>query len=251
MSMRKSLLISASLCFAFFLIPVVSPGAQSAEPKTPFNGYSLKGWKPVDENAKNTWIVGRAELDQEDEKSILVRPLLKKDKKYVPGDLVNFVEGDWAAEPRGGVDFHTEEKYGDCLVELEFMVSKNSNSGIYLMGEYEVQILDSWGRENMGPGDVGALYGAAPPKMNASLRPGDWQKIQIDFSAPKFDAGGKKTQNAKFNKITLNGKVVQENVVMNQQTPGGITGKEAPKGPLMIQGNHGPIALRNIKIFEK
>lgn len=223
----------------------------AAEVKKPFNGYSLQGWKAVDTNAKNTWIVGRVSVDPEDEKAFLVKPLLKKDKKFVEGELINFVEGDWTTEPRNGVDFYTEEKYGDCVVELEFMVSKNSNSGIYLMGEYEVQVLDSWGHEKMGPGDVGALYGAAPPKVNASLEPGKWQRFEIDFTAPKFDASGKKIANAKFNKITLNGKVVQENVEMKEQTPGGVTGKEAPKGPLMFQGNHGPVAFRNIKITEK
>jgi hypothetical protein len=109
-------------------------------------------------------------------------------------------------------------------------------------------VLDSFGKEKMGTGDIGALYGAAPPKVNASKAPGEWQKFVIDFRAPKFDDGGKKVANARFVKIELNGQVIQENVEMKGVTPAGVTGKEAPAGPLMFQGDHGPVAYRNIKI---
>jgi hypothetical protein len=128
------------------------------------------------------------------------------------------------------------------------MVPKGSNSGVYIMGEYEIQILDSFGKTEVGPGDVGGLYGAQAPKVNAAKAPGEWQKFVVDFRAPKFDASGKKTANARFVRVTLNGKVIHENVEMKQQTPGGVTGKEHAEGPLMFQGNHGPVAFRNIKI---
>ena len=116
-------------------------------------------------------------------------------------------------------------------------------------GEYEVQILDSYGKpdDKLGQGDLGALYSAAAPKKNAAKRPGEWQKFVIDFQAPKFE-GGKKTANAKFIKVVLNDVVLHENVEMKQQTPGGLTGKEAATGPLMFQGDHGAVAFRNIKI---
>ena len=69
------------------------------------------------------------------------------------------------------------------------MVPKGSNSGIYVMGEYEVQILDSYGKpaDKLTQGDLGALYSAAAPKVNASKKPGEWQKFVIEFQAPKFD----------------------------------------------------------------
>jgi hypothetical protein len=118
------------------------------------------------------------------------------------------------------------------------------------MGEYEIQILDSFGKEKVGPSDMGGLYGAAAPKVNACKKPGEWQKYVIDFRAPRFKEG-KKVSKAKFIKITLNDKVIHENVEMNSQTPGGLTGKEVPTGPLMFQGNHGPVAFRNIKITRK
>ncbi len=70
----------------------------------------------------------------------------------------------------------------------------------------------------------------------------------IDFSAPQFNAAGKKTANAKFLKVELNGKVLHENVEMKGATPGGVTGQEHATGPLMLQGNHGTAAFRNISI---
>src|SRR5204863_1947998 len=100
------------------------------------------------------------------------------------------------------------------VIEVELMVPKGSNSGVYVMGEYEVQVLDSFGKPNekMGQGDIGAVYGYSAPKVNASKAPGEWQKFVIDFRAPKFDAEGKKTTNARFIKIELNGQIVQQDL---------------------------------------
>jgi hypothetical protein len=128
------------------------------------------------------------------------------------------------------------------------MVPKGSNSGVYVMGEYEVQVLDSFGKKDVSDSDIGALYGAAPPKINASKPPGEWQKFEIEFRAPRFDESGKKVANAKFVKITLNGQVIQADVEMKGPTPSGITGKESPTGPIMFQGDHGPVSYRNIKV---
>ena len=140
-----------------------------------------------------------------------------------------------------GTDIFTEQKFGDIHLELEFMVPKGSNSGIYLMGEYEVQILDSFGKpdDKLTQGDLGALQRRQAAQKNVAKKPGEWQKFVIDFQAPKFE-GGKKIANAKFVKVTLNDVVLHENVEMKQHTPGGLTGKEAATGPLMFQGDHGP-----------
>lgn len=147
----------------------------------------------------------------------------------------------------GGADISTAEKYGDCTIDLEFMIPRGSNSGIYVMGEYEVQVFDSYGKKKLSQGDLGAIYSAAAPRTNASKKPGEWQKIVIDFQAPRFE-GDKRTAKAKFLKVVLNGEVIHENVVVNGATPGGLTGKEAATGPLMFQGDHGPVVYRNIKI---
>jgi hypothetical protein len=127
-------------------------------------------------------------------------------------------------------------------------VPKGANSGIYVMGEYEVQVLDSFGKEKLGGGDMGAVYGAAPPAVNACKPPGEWQKYVIDCQAPKFDGDGKKVANAILLKVELNGQRLHENLEMKGPTPAGVTGKEAADGPLMFQGDHGPVAYRNISI---
>jgi len=69
-----------------------------------------------------------------------------------------------------------------------------------------------------------------------------------DAKAPKFDGEGKKTGNAVFVKVELNGQVIHENVEMKGPTPGGLTGKEAPTGPIMYQGDHGIVSFRNLKV---
>ena len=85
--------------------------------------------------------------------------------------------------------------------------------------------------------------------MNASLAPGKWQSFDIVFRAPRFDESGKKTANAVFEKVIHNGVVVHENAELTGPTRGGY-GKEKPVGPLRLQGDHGPVAYRNIYIEE-
>lgn len=198
----------------------------------PFNGKDLTGLRFKGDSNRSKWTVGKASVDDADERKLRVA----SDGK----ELVNAAGG--------GVDVYTDAKHGDAIIEVELMVPKGSNSGIYVMGEYEVQVLDSWGVEKPGPGDIGAIYGAAPPRKNAAKRPGDWQTMIIDFKAPRFDATGKKTANARFVRVTLNGEVIHENVEVTGPTPSCLSGKESPTGPLMFQGDHGPVAYRNIKI---
>jgi hypothetical protein len=186
---------------------------------------------------RSKWVVGYATLDPNDNKKLKVA-----NQGDGPMQLINKEER--------GVDIYTLEKYADCTISLEFTVPQGSNSGVYVMGEYEIQILDSFGKDKIGPGDLGGLYNAAAPKKNAAKRPGEWQTFEIVFEAPKFD-GDKKTSNAKFVKVVLNGEVIHENVEMKGPTPSGVTGKEAAAGPLMFQGDHGPVAYRNIKITPK
>ena len=208
--------------------------ATAAEPEViePFNGKDLSGWKLRNDNLdKSRWVVGTAKLAEN------------------PSQLTVAAEGhELVNKASGGVDAWSEQKFGDAVLEIEVMVPKGSNSGIYVMGEYEIQVLDSFGKEKVGPGDLGGLYGASAPRVNASKAPGEWQKFIIDYRAPRFDDQGKKTQNAVFVKITLNDQVIHENVEMKGPTPSGVTGKEAATGPIMFQGDHGPVAYRNIKV---
>jgi hypothetical protein len=156
-----------------------------------------------------------------------------------------------AAKHGDSIDIFSDKKFGDCRIELQLMVPQNSNSGVYVMGEYEIQVLDSWQRgTKLNGGDMGAVYGASPPGINASRRPGQWQKYVIDFRAPRFDSSGKKRSGrrgkARLLRVELNGQVLHENLTMDKETPGGVAGKESPRGSLMFQGNHGPVAYRNI-----
>lgn len=220
-----------------FLLASLAPAADPTPVKL-FNGKDLTGWKAKNA-AKNQWQACAVSWNEKD-----------------PGKLIGGVDNSpdgsgrvLAAVTGGGSDLYTDAKFGDMKLEVEFMLPKGSNSGVYVMGEYEVQVLDSYGKpaEKLSMGDLGALYSAAAPKVNAAKKPGEWQKFEIDFRAPKF-VDGKKVANAKFVKVVLNGTVLHENVEMKGATPGGLTGKEAATGPLMFQGDHGPVAFKNIVV---
>jgi hypothetical protein len=158
-------------------------------------------------------------------------------------------------------------KHGDLDLELDFMLTKESNSGIYLQGNYEVQLFDSWGKKSAKYNDNGGIYerwndskpegekgyeGYAP-RFNVAKAPGLWQNIKISYQAPRFDAAGKKIANAVFLKITLNGVVIHENVEVSGPTRGSLTAEDVASGPLRIQGDHGSLAIKNIVInnFDK
>jgi hypothetical protein len=222
-------------------LAALAVAADAGKPVLPFDGKTFDGWNCKGAApAESQWAVGLAKVDPADPKMLVAEP--------AGPDAAALVCTSGHGKGKQGRDLFSTQKFGDCTVELEVMVPQGSNSGIYLMGEYEVQVLDSFGREKLGPGDMGGIYGAQAPKVNACKKPGEWQKYVIEFRAPRFDAAGQKTANAKFIKITLNGQVLHENVEMQKQTPGGVQGKEAAEGPLMFQGNHGPVAYRNIKV---
>ncbi|MDB6024964.1 MAG: hypothetical protein JWM68_1187 [Verrucomicrobiales bacterium] len=148
-------------------------------------------------------------------------------------------------------------EHGDCKAHIEFLVSSNSNSGVYLQGRYEVQILDSWGVEHPKDSDNGGIYhrwknhagydGHAPLR-NVSKRPGEWQTFDITFRAPRFDASGKKVENGRFVKVLHNGKLIHENAEVTGPTRSPAFEKEGPTGPIILQGDHGPVAFRNLWI---
>ena len=200
-----------------------------------FNGKNLDEWTTKAGSGQgDKWVVGKAKISPDNPKM-----LVAADGR---GEMINLTPKHGASR-----DIYSKAKFSDCRIELQVMVPQGSNSGIYVMGEYEIQVLDSWGRRKMSGGDMGAVYGASPPQVNASKKPGQWQKYVIDFQAPEFDSSRKKTGTAKLLKVELNGKTLhKKNLVMEKQTPGGVAGREAPTGPLMFQGNHGPVAYRNI-----
>ena len=202
-----------------------------------FNGKNLDGWKLRNPNAKNSrWaVVGGVKLAEEMPNRLL--------PAKGEGVLLNGGDG-------RGVDLLTEYQHGDCEMSIEFVVPKGSNSGVYFQGQYEVQILDSFGKKDaeLKYGDCGGIYNTSPPKTNACKAPGQWQKFEVTFRAPRFDKDGKKTANATFVKVLLNGTLIQENVEVKGPTTASLGGPEKPTGPLLLQGDHGPVAFRNIKL---
>mgnify|MGYP001576661646 CR=1 FL=1 len=210
-----------------------------------FNGKDLSGWHAQDDR-KNEWLTTRGvRWDR------LLGPT-RLTAVPAPGDrMLNGTTG-------RTVNIVTDEKFGDHELYLEFMVSQGSNSGVYLHGLYEVQIFDSWGSwEPMKTSDCGAIYhrwidgkgvGGSAPSRNVSRRPGEWQSFHIWFEGPRFDAGGRKNANAKFIRVLYNGYSIQENVELEGPTRAHMTIPEAPLNPIMLQGDHGPVAFRNIYV---
>lgn len=171
------------------------------------------------------------------------------------GILVNDVD-----EKNPGHDLYFNLQHGDIDLQMDYMMAKGSNSGIYLQGRYEIQLLDSWGTVNPRSSDNGGIYerwndskpdgqkgyeGHAP-RQNVSRAPGLWQHIRVSFQAPRFDDKGIKITNAKILSIWLNGVLIQDNVELSGPTRGALDSKESALGPLRLQGDHGAIAFKNI-----
>lgn len=155
----------------------------------------------------------------------------------------------------------TRRRWGDAEVMLEFMIPAKSNSGIKLHGVYEIQIFDSWQATKLTGADCGGIYprgemkpryhhldDGIAPLVNAAKAPGEWQTLNIVFRAPQFDSKGKKVVNARFEKVLLNGKLVQDNVELAHPTGNAWRDPEHATGPLLIQGDHGPVAFRNVRL---
>lgn len=230
--------------FAVLAIATAIAGCRTAPPGQGsialFNGHDLTDWH----TPTGTWqIVRNVTLDPSNNKSFSAAP--------GSGAMVN-------STTNHTVNLISEADFGDCEAHVEFCVPKDSNSGVYLMGRYEVQILDSWGVAQPKSSDCGGIYASCSdpkpdytghaPAVNASKPPGEWQTFDITFRAPRFDASGRKIENAKFIQVIHNGKVIQENVEVPRPTCAAHWLDEKPKGPLMLQGDHGPVAYRNILV---
>ncbi len=151
-------------------------------------------------------------------------------------------------------------EHGDIEAHIEFMVPEGSNSGIYFMGRYEIQVLDSYGKTEPAHSDCGGIYQrwdpsressgyeGVPPRVNAALPAGKWQSFDVVFLAPRFDENGAKIRNARFVRVTHNGAVIHENIELSGPTRAAMLADESPRGPLMFQGDHGPVAYRNLRL---
>jgi len=225
--------------YLFVLLAIPATNAQSPLPLSDLSFFKSP--------SSNWQIAGDAHADLESKGLLIV--------KSGTGVLVNK-----PVNENTKADLYSTEEYGDADLELDYMMTKESNSGIYLQGRYEVQLLDSWGVLNSKPGDNGGIYerwdesrpegkkgfeGYAP-RQNVSKAPGLWQHLKISFRGPRF-VNGVKTDNAKMLSVELNGVLIHENVELFGSTRGALEGESA-KGPLRLQGDHGTVAFRNIQI---
>jgi hypothetical protein len=222
---------------AYLLVAAAPKAADAGGDKVVLN--RLDAWKAQGgPQAKAHWKLAKdAKLDPNDPKK-----LLAVDAGGPGGEAMVL------SEPTHGADIVSTQEFGDGEYHCEFMVAKGSNSGFYVMGRYEVQIFDSYGKpkERLGPVDTGGIYSTRAPGENAAKPAGESQSFDVVFKAPRFDANGTKTSNALFLSVKLNGRTIHENVEAPKPTGSEIDSKEVAKGPLMLQGDHGPVAFRNV-----
>ena len=218
-------------------------GADWDRPDRPVRD-GLKAWR----DAGKWQVVGSARMDPRNKRRLL--------SVSGTGALLNGKSGRTR-------NLLTRKEYGDVQVHVEFMVPGNSNSGVYFMGRYEIQIHDSWGVKEPGHGGCGGIYQrwdprrgrgkegfeGRPPRLNAARQPGEWQSFDVIFKAPRFDEKGDRVTRARFVKVVHNGVVIHENQELSGPTRASTFNDEAPAGPLMLQGDHGPVAYRNIRIW--
>lgn len=151
----------------------------------------------------------------------------------------------------------SKQKFKDGHLHLEFQLpfmpqargQGRSNSGCYVLGRYEVQILDSFGLEGKD-NECGGIYKLGAPGVNMCFPPLAWQTYDIDFQAAKYDKDGNKTDKAKIT-VKHNGVTIHDNREIEGPTPGGTNQDEAIAGPLFLQNHSNPVRFRNIWVIEK
>jgi hypothetical protein len=216
--------------------PVVDPGTASTQEKAGvppadavvlFDGKDLAKWRSTKDGSAARWKIENGYLE------------------VVPGTG----------------DIRTEQAFGDCQLHVEWATPSphpgdegqhRGNSGVFLMGLYEVQVLDSFGNKTYPDGQAAALYGAYPPLVNASRPPGQWQTYDIVFRGPRFDGGGKLLRPARTT-VLHNGVLVQD----GREQPGPTAHNKRPpyaahpaRLPLALQDHEHPVRYRNIWIRE-
>ena len=146
-------------------------------------------------------------------------------------------------------------------MHVEFLIAKRANAGVKFQGLYEIQMLDTFGKKADTGNSMGGIYPRAsatpayhyldkgtPPKVNAALPAGKWQTLDVIWAAPRFDANGQKTAPGRVVKATLNGQLIHENAPVETPTGANWVKKETAEGPILLQGDHGPVAFRALRV---
>ena len=180
-------------------------------------------------------------------------PLLKRTSPVTWGEPINIFNGlnldgwhaskkknQWVAEngimksPQSGANIITDQKFNDFTLHIEFRYPEGSNSGVYLRGRYEIQVEDSRGQEPSST-FFGGIYGFITPNEMAAKAPGEWQTYDITLVGRRVT-------------VVANGKKIITDQIIPGITGGALDSKEGEPGPIMLQGDHGPIEYRNIII---
>jgi glucose/arabinose dehydrogenase len=204
-------------------------------------GETLAAW-----NAEG-WSVGEIKLDPNDRKKLVAAPDAK------PNDWSGPAVSNVGAEAPG--ELVSKLEFGDFDFSFDFLLPEGGNSGLYLMGRYEIQLRDSGGKPVLEPGDCGGIYAASDanvwpgraPTFDIFRGPGRWHGMTGSFVAPRFDASGKKIENARLRRVMVNDTLLHEEIEIPAPTAGGWEG-EVRFGPLRIQGDHGHVAIRGFRV---
>jgi len=151
----------------------------------------------------------------------------------------------------------SKAKFNDCTIHVEFRLpfmprargQERANSGVYVQGRYEIQVLDSFGLEGKN-NECGGIYQISAPKVNMCYPPLSWQTYDIDFTAARFDSASKKTADAMLT-VRHNGVVIQDQVKLPNPTGGSLTKESAEPGPIYLQDHGDPVVFRNIWVLPK
>jgi hypothetical protein len=159
----------------------------------------------------------------------------------------------------GAGAIHTRDEFGDCQLHVEWAAPTpgqgtgqgRGNSGVFLFGRYEIQVLDSLGNKTYPDGQASAIYGQYPPLVNASRKPGEWQTYDILFTAPRFKDG--QLERPAYATVLHNGVVVHNHAELlgpmaHRQLP--KYAPHGPKGPISMQDHGNPVRFRNIWVRE-
>ena len=170
-----------------------------------FNGVNMNGWKLRKQDGRESWSVQN-------------------------GMLVNTL-----AEKEHGTDLVSEDKFRDFTVRYEYLIPAGANSGFYLRGRHEIQIIDDFKKNKAEVGGNGAIYSVQPVSLFASRAVGQWQEVEATIKGNRVT-------------IILNGVKVHDGVEVDRATGGELDANLNEPGPIMLQGDHGPVAFRNVRI---
>jgi hypothetical protein len=268
-------LASVAACLSLSLAPSVLGGAPQGEKRIEKTVKVKDGW------GTEVSVQGFQEERQADGKWFVHDPERPQPRAVEPGpsptlgakppegavvlfdgkDASGWTGGPWRVadgymEVNGTGSITSKAEFGDARLHLEFATPASArgagqdrgNSGVILMGRYEVQVLDSWKSATYPDGMVGAVYGQNPPLVNASRPPGEWQTYDITFTAPRFDENGAVRSPARVT-VLLNGVKVQDDFAIL----GAMAWRKratyqahGPAGPLLLQDHGHPVRYRNI-----